>query len=269
MMSQWPDPATEDAWAAYWNDEATVWDSAPGGSVSGELERVAWLDALTEQLPPAPADVVDVGTGTGEMALLLANLGHRVTGVDFAEHMLRRARDKARSVSSSPSFADGDGADPPIRFVHGDAADPPIPSGSMDAVINRWVLWALPDPERALSAWRRLLRPAGRLVVFDSWWWGREWIEDPGYRPMLTSGSEVSGDHSMPDDLQLPIKDVRSVVEIEELATTAGFVDVAVERLPRVEMAWRNAHTGSIMDGLPIHVLSARTPTPSGSTPRR
>src|SRR5262245_9423365 len=73
---------------AYWNFRSVSYDAQPGHGLHHEAERRAWLAALRELSPPAPADVLDAGTGTGFLAWLLAELGHRVTGVDLAEAML-------------------------------------------------------------------------------------------------------------------------------------------------------------------------------------
>ncbi len=143
---------------AYWNYRAKSYDRAAGHNVRGPEERAAWLEALRELLPPAPADVLDVGTGTGFVALFAAELGHRVVGVDLAEAMLERARAKAAGLANPPEF----------RL--GDAVAPPFPPESFDAVISRHVLWTLRDPDAAFRNWFTLLRPGGCAVAIDSFW---------------------------------------------------------------------------------------------------
>ncbi|MEM9513969.1 MAG: class I SAM-dependent methyltransferase [Actinomycetota bacterium] len=235
------------AWADYWTEEAQIWDTSPGGSVLAGVERDAWIAALRQRVPAAASDVVDLGTGTGELAGLLVEMGHRVTAVDFAAGMLAKARAKARSTSAAP------------MFLLGDAAAPPIPPGTIDVVVNRWVLWTMPDPTQALAAWRRLLRPGGRLVVFDSWWWVEEWRSDPDFRPMPTVGGDRGG-HAMPQGLELPLREVASVQEIEQMARRAGFEQVSIDRADAIERAWQRDHSGSIMEGVPLHVLVAAAP---------
>jgi SAM-dependent methyltransferase len=93
--------------------------------------------------------------------LLIAELGHRVTGVDLSEGMLAKAREKAAQL--------GAGIVPP-RFEMGDAIDPPGTPASVDVVISRHVLWTLHDPVRAIQNWRRLLRPGGRILAIDGLW---------------------------------------------------------------------------------------------------
>src|SRR5262249_43767866 len=57
-----------------------------------------------------------------------------------------------------------------VRFAQGDAVTPDSPAASFDAVVNRHLIWTLRDPHAALTAWRRLLRPGGRVVAIDGFW---------------------------------------------------------------------------------------------------
>jgi SAM-dependent methyltransferase len=99
--------------------------------------------------------IVDVGCGTGRLAVDLARAGHRVTGVDPAPAMLAAARSR-----------DGGGL---VRWVEGDAAQ--LGAGEYDlAVMSGHVVQVIAD-DRALiatfGAIRRALRTGGRLA-FDS-----------------------------------------------------------------------------------------------------
>ena len=104
---------------------------------------------------PVPTDALDVGCGTGFLALQLAGLGHRVVGVDGAEAMLTVARAKASQAGLA------------IDFQLADAAVLPFAAASFDLVIERHVLWTLLDPAAALADWGRVLRPGGRLILID------------------------------------------------------------------------------------------------------
>src|SRR5438552_1132102 len=68
-----------------WNGAAGDYDSRPSHGIEDPKQAAAWKDALRPLLPAPPADVLDVGTGTGIIALLLAELGYRVLGVDLSE----------------------------------------------------------------------------------------------------------------------------------------------------------------------------------------
>lgn len=143
---------------AYWDGEAATFDDDPDHGLGDPATREAWRQLLAAHLPPAPADVLDLGCGTGTLTVLLAEAGHRVRGADLSPAMLERARAKASAA----------GLD--VTFALGDAAEPDAEKGSVDVVLCRHVLWALPDPAAVVRRWRRLLRPDGRLVLVEGHW---------------------------------------------------------------------------------------------------
>jgi ubiquinone/menaquinone biosynthesis C-methylase UbiE len=139
----------------FWSRVAGGYEAHAGNvPARGTGEYDEWVRLIGELLPPAPADVLDVGTGTGFVATIAAGLGHRVTATDLSEPMLAEARRSA----------------PAVRFVRGDAVAPAFAADSFDAVVSRHLFWTLRDPAAALAAWHRLLRPGGRVVVIDGFW---------------------------------------------------------------------------------------------------
>ncbi|MEV0180782.1 class I SAM-dependent methyltransferase [Streptomyces sp. NPDC050625] len=139
-----------------WDAEAAAFDDEPDHGLRDPEVRAAWAERLTAWLPGRPADVLDLGCGTGSLSLLAAERGHRVTGVDLSAPMVRRARAKLAGRDAV--------------FLVGDAAAPPVGEQRYDVVLVRHVLWTLPDPARVLRHWRGLLRPGGRLVLVEGMW---------------------------------------------------------------------------------------------------
>jgi ubiquinone/menaquinone biosynthesis C-methylase UbiE len=139
-----------------WDAQAASFDDEPDHGLRDPEVRRAWARRLASWLPARASDVLDLGCGTGSLSLLAAEQGHRVTGVDASPAMVDRARAK---------LAGRDAA-----FLVGDAAAPPVGEQRFDVVLVRHVLWALPDPGRALRHWRGLLRPGGRLVLIEGVW---------------------------------------------------------------------------------------------------
>ena len=99
-----------------------------------------------------PGDrVLDACCGTGDLALAALDAGARVTGLDFSERMLERARRKSAEV----------------EWVQGDALAPPFGDGSFDAATVGCGVRNLDDLERGVRELRRVLRPGGRLAILE------------------------------------------------------------------------------------------------------
>lgn len=141
-----------------WDARAASFDDEPDHGLRDPAVRRAWAGRLRDWLPGRPGDVLDLGCGTGSLSLLASEQGHRVTGVDLSPAMVTRAREKLAGRDAV--------------FLLGDAAAPPLGEQRFDAVLVRHVLWALPDPGRALRHWYGLLRPGGRLVLVEGVWGG-------------------------------------------------------------------------------------------------
>ncbi len=143
---------------AVWNAFASHFDDAPDHGLTDPAIRNEWRLLLQGILGPDPRDVLDAGCGTGSVSLLLAELGHRVTGIDFAEAMIAEARKKSLLVNL------------PVRFEVQDAGAPAFPPHSFDTILCRHVLWAMPDIPGTLSRWRDLVRPGGQLFLIEGVW---------------------------------------------------------------------------------------------------
>jgi 2-polyprenyl-3-methyl-5-hydroxy-6-metoxy-1,4-benzoquinol methylase len=78
----------------FWNDEAATFDDEPDHGLKDPLVRSAWTGLLKDWLPEPPSSILDVGCGTGALSVVMAGLGHRVTGIDFSGAMIARARAK-------------------------------------------------------------------------------------------------------------------------------------------------------------------------------
>jgi SAM-dependent methyltransferase len=139
----------------FWDSDASVYDNSPSHHPRQPHERAAWAAALRRLLPGPPARVLDAGAGTGFLSLLLAGQGYEVTAMDLSPGMLEVLRSKAARL----------GLD--VQTVQADAVSPP--AGPFDAVVERHLLWTLPDPAAALAAWRQAV-PAGRLVLIEGTW---------------------------------------------------------------------------------------------------
>ena len=109
------------------------------------------------------ARVLDVATGTGDLALELARRvapGGEVVGSDFSDNMLARARTKAqRAAGASPGAA--------VRFEWGDALELSYAEDSFDAATVGFGARNFADLARGLAEMTRVVRPGGRVVVLE------------------------------------------------------------------------------------------------------
>jgi len=222
----------QDRLRSYWDEDAATYDRAATHAASDPVEAAAWRGALLESLPAQGASVLDVGAGTGAIALLAAELGFRVTALDLSEGMLGKAREKAAAR----------GLD--LTFVLG-SSDEPAP-GPFDAVMERHVLWTTPEPVAVLSAWRGVA-PSGRLVLFEGVWDSTALpdrlkdIAADAVRRALKIEPEHHA-HYDPEVLeQLPLARMASPEPLFAAVQEAGWRNLRFRRLRDVEWARRLA----------------------------
>jgi SAM-dependent methyltransferase len=218
-MASGSDDLTElqDQINAFWNWRGNA--RLPGGlAIRNERELQVWMEVLKAWLPPAPADVVDLGTGQGFLALVLAAFGHRVRGFDVAEAQLERAREFAATVSNPPVFA------------LGDAICPPLEPGSVDVLANRNIMWTLLDSAEAFRNWFDALRPGGKLIAFH----GVANADSTSITPEAKTRDQAAYSDTIKEHL-LPIRRLPTVDPALPLVRDAGFQDVQVTRLESIE----------------------------------
>lgn len=129
---------------AVYDDVAEYYDATRGGEQRGN-------DVATElhrHLPDGDGPVLEIGVGTGVIALGLSSLGRTVIGVDVAPAMLARAQVRLGS-----------------GLVLGDARRLPLTDASMAHAVSVWVVHAVDPPEALFDEVARVLRPGGRFLV--------------------------------------------------------------------------------------------------------
>ncbi len=128
---------------------APVYD-AMNRTMTAGLDR-RWR-RITAAAVVRPGDtVLDACCGTGDLAIACARVGGRVTGLDFSERMLERARRKA----------------PELQWVSGDVLTLPFADASFDAATVGFGVRNVDDLERAMRELRRVLRAGGRLGILE------------------------------------------------------------------------------------------------------
>jgi demethylmenaquinone methyltransferase / 2-methoxy-6-polyprenyl-1,4-benzoquinol methylase len=111
-----------------------------------------WRKEAARRAQPRGKRVLDVATGTGDLAAELHRQGATVMAADFAGNMLRVAQRKLPAA---------------VPLVLADAQDLPFAAASFDRVTNAFLLRNLSDLDRGLLEMRRVLRPHGLLVCLE------------------------------------------------------------------------------------------------------
>jgi len=224
------DTDVQHAMDGYWDGRAPAYDDHQQRTQTPPI-RAFWRDLWRDALPAAPVDVLDAGTGSGEVAVLLAELGHRVTGIDTADGMLTIARDRAVAATFAPVWQQGD------------AVAPPFGPATFDVVSSRYVLWTLRDPLTALRNWHGVLRPGGRLVAVDGNWFPQGIHRSDGGPADKLPDFQRAYDRDVA--ASLPLAEQDSMAVAAATIEAAGFVDVTVTPLPELERLQRAADVDS------------------------
>lgn len=216
-------PATADADQAaqknitdFWQIVAPHYDSPDNVARPGTRGYDDWVSAIRAVLPDPPTRVLDVGTGTGFLARIVAELGHAVTAIDVSEAML--------NASTASDLA--------ICFSVGDAVNPPFGPGSFDVVTNRSLLWTLREPARAFANWHTLLTAGGRAICIYGI---NPEPGDPTAPPDQEKADIFSGHYTPQVQALLPAMRLPDHEPVIRMARAAGFDEVEIVELESVQ----------------------------------
>lgn len=138
---------------AYFARHAEEWDTLRLLHGADEPVEAALLSVLQGR---NLGTLLDVGTGTGRMAELLAPRAHHVTALDKSPEMLRIARARLQALPADK-----------VSLVQGDFLELPFAAEAFDTVLFHQVLHYAQDPGAVLAEAARVLRPGGRIAVVD------------------------------------------------------------------------------------------------------
>ncbi len=140
----------------YWSHRAEAFQAQRIREFGSE-KHGRWLAEFSRYLPQGrPLRILDLGTGTGFFAFILAAEGHAAVGVDLTPDMIERARETAAILDLDAEF----------RVM--DAEAPEFPPESFDVLVTRNLTWTLPHLREAYNEWYKLLKPGGVLINFDA-----------------------------------------------------------------------------------------------------
>ena len=172
---------------------------------------------LIELAEPDPTDrVLDIGTGTGRLALAIAPLVRSVVGIDVSDGMLSHARRKARDLGLDN-----------VSFLPGSFTRPDL-SDTFDIVVSSLAFEWVPDAEKreAVERMKTLLAPSGRLIIGE-----RMLFVDPQKEPERASKAVARTRqlHDTPIARGGRADHVPPVVPPEQLAAAMRFRDAHQE----------------------------------------
>ncbi len=220
---------TRDRVGADWNDAACGWSRCES-SVHNFLWPVSVRMAAAARLQPG-MNVLDVGSGTGDMTLFAAyaveNTGS-VLGIDLSVNMLNTARDRAKALGLTH-----------VQFVQSAGDTFEATPQSFDAIVGRFSAIFFPDVQAGLRQLRPLLRPGGR-ACFSTW-------TPPDVNPAFAiPGAAMKPYMDSPPDENAPSPfRMCEPGQFANAMSEAGFADVTEEEVdlyqfaPSCEAYWR------------------------------
>lgn len=182
-----------------------------------------WRKRVARSLLPAPGHILDVASGTGDLAVDLVRFGgHKVTASDFTFEMLAWGRGKLLSAA------------PGTGQVGADALQLPFPDSCFDAATVAFGIRNFADPEKGLREMTRVVRPGGAVAVLEfsrpRGLWGA--IFSSYSRHVLPRiGGWITGDRSAYEYLPASVREFPEGPEFERIMRSAGLVDVRSRRM--------------------------------------
>ena len=216
--------------ASYWDLRADGYSDSIHMELSGET-REQYRGWLLSALPEGDhLECLDMGCGPGFFTLILGQEGHHVTSADYSPEMLEYTRRNCEEVGLV------------AHTVRADAQNLPFEDNTFDFLCSRNLVWNLEKPEQAYSEWFRVLKPGGRLFIFD----GNHYLYyyDDDYRKAREQAEAQSSrdHHTMKGVDPTPINEIARELPLSrchrpewdiEALTKAGFQMLDIDRFTR------------------------------------
>jgi ubiquinone/menaquinone biosynthesis C-methylase UbiE len=221
---------------AYWNLRAEGYSLRINEQLQDD-EKEFWLLLLQKHSPgKIGMNCLDIGCGPGFLSILLAQLGHSVTAIDYSENMLARAKQNFLNMGVA------------VDALQMDAQNLQFKNESFDYIVTRDLTWNLEYPEQAYAEWLRILRPGGHILIMDGnyylHYYNEDYKEADEARDRTVSQKYMLGVDSTPIDTiakALPLsREIRPAWDI------ACFIDVGASSVNTdiVRSNFRSKDTG-------------------------
>jgi ubiquinone/menaquinone biosynthesis C-methylase UbiE len=244
-----------------WNEAAERYSASINGELAAKKERQAWTALIQRNAPrEGPLDVLDIGTGPGFFAIILSHAGHKVTAIDCTPGMIEQAKINFQKENVKPA----------LHLMDSHKLD--FADNTFDMIVNRNVTWTLYEPEAAYREWKRVLKPGGKLLIFDAPWYMNLFDEATGiaYRKKFREYYEQYGNlperpvmHKLEDYwMRLPLVGVPRPQWDKTVLTKLSFTCIRIERDIIDEGVSTHIPIRDIYNLTPMFMVSAVKGTP-------
>ncbi len=193
----------------------TVWEAGDFSEVAKHIETTA--EAFVNRLNIQPGmKVLDVACGSGNLAVVAAQKGADVTGIDIADNLVEAAKGRAEKLGLN------------IKFEQGDAEALPYPDNSFDLVMTMYGAMFAPRPDVVADELIRVCKPGGRITMAN-------WTPDGFAGQMFKLSTKYLPPPDMPPPVQWGVPDIvrqRFGDRVSELNMTPQMADMIFEYPP-------------------------------------
>lgn len=187
----------------------TTWEAGDFSEVAKHIETTA--EAFVDRLDIKPGmKVLDVACGSGNLAILAAQKGAGVTGIDIADNLIESARKRAEAAGLN------------IKFEVGDAEAMPYADDSFDVVMTMFGAMFAPRPDVAASELIRVCKPGGTIAMAN-------WTPDGHAGKMFKLAGKYLPPPNMPPPVLWGVPDIvkeRFGDRVRNLTTTPRLADM-------------------------------------------
>jgi ubiquinone/menaquinone biosynthesis C-methylase UbiE len=193
----------------------TTWEAGDFSEVARHIETVA--EEFVGRLNVQPGmKVLDVASGSGNLAVVASRNGANVTGIDIADNLVEAAKKRADQL----------GLD--IKFEQGDAEALPYEDDTFDLVMTMYGAMFAPRPEIVASELVRVCKPGGRIAMAN-------WTPEGFAGQMFKLGGKYVPPPPMPPPVQWGVPEIvaeRFGDRVTDLRTTPRMADMIFEYGP-------------------------------------
>ena len=159
-----------------------------------EIESVQiekWKYELIRWLPKERTiSILDIGTGPGFFPIVLKQMGYtKVTAIDASVNMLQIAQENLLKYGGEMPDT--------VRYLQMNAQELDFEPESFDVIMMRNVTWNLENPEKAYKSWLRVLKPGGKLLIYDANWYS--YLNDPAIRSQFENNLKIVSSEQLED----------------------------------------------------------------------